>query len=498
MTLMKTNRLVMFAAATLCAGSMWAAVSPQKAAWAKGPVQFMLTPQEVNAWSALKTDEEADAFIASFWARRDPTPGTAVNEFRDDFDARVAYADDKFKVRGVRGATSDRGRMLILFGTPSRSVRSGAGEKKPFGRPVETSTAPGTDKLRWLYEGETTQKMFGASRVELHFTDRLGNGDMRLDPPAIDLKTATDRMINAVIAPTPSARVAAAPIQNVAPPLAEPAPATLPTPLLETAIKDAKAGKVPRKDAVVTAAEFLSPGGEYYVPIGIFVPASAGLTADSFDTFFGIIEDATGKRVEAFEVPAKPTMSRNSLLFDHTTSLPSGTYTATLGLAKAGAPVLMASGQIPVKVVAKEFVGTSRLILSDIIETIEAAPVKAPFAFGKLKIVPRTTFTNKDELGYFVELHNPGVDPTTNLPKMQAKIDLVRPSGPPISAPLSDVQALPLSGAPGPGEYAIISGIPLSELTTPLAPGDYTLRVKVVDTVTKQSYTVEQKFKIVS
>src|SRR6202022_240127 len=99
-----------------------------------------------------------------------------------------------------------------------------------------------------------------------------------------------------------------------------------------------------------------------------------------------------------------------------------------------------------------------------------------------LKIVPRSTFSNKDELGYFVELHNPGVDPATNLPKMQAKIDLVPPSGPPISAPLSDVAALPLSGTPGPGEYAIISGIPLSQLRKPLAPGDYTLRVKVVDT----------------
>ena len=178
-------------------------------------------------------------------------------------------------------------------------------------------------------------------------------------------------------------------------------------------------------------------------------------------------------------------------------NLPSGKYTATVGLAKGGTPVLATTGPLEVTSMAKEAVGTSRLILADVMETLEAAPVKSPFAFGKLKIVPRSAFSNKDELGYFIEIHNPGLDPATNLPKLQSKVDLIRPTGSPISAPLSDAQALPLSGTAGPGEYAIISGIPLGALSKPLAPGDYTLRVKVVDTITKQSYTVEQKFKIV-
>ena len=33
-------------------------------------------------------------------------------------------------------------------------------------------------------------------------------------------------------------------------------------------------------------------------------------------------------------------------------------------------------------------------------------------------------------------------------------------------------------------------------IVPPLAPGDYTLKLKIVDTVAKQSYTLEQKFKI--
>ena len=31
--------------------------------------------------------------------------------------------------------------------------------------------------------------------------------------------------------------------------------------------------------------------------------------------------------------------------------------------------------------------------------------------------------------GYFVEVHNPGIDTTTNLPKLQMKMDLVDSKG---------------------------------------------------------------------
>ena len=75
--------------------------------------------------------------------------------------------------------------------------------------------------------------------------------------------------------------------------------------------------------------------------------------------------------------------------------------------------------------------------------------------------------------------------------------DLVDSKGKTVAgAPLSDAQALPLSGAVGPGEYAIISGIPLSQMAKPLPPGEYTLKMRILDTISKQSYNLEQKFKI--
>lgn len=498
----------MLAAALVAAGA-FAAVSPEKAAWAKGPVQFIMTPEEVQQWNALKSDADADAFIALFWARRDPTPHTARNEFREDFEARVEAADKNFSTSTVKGSLSDRGKLLILFGAPTHAVRTGGSGQiavtspnSTFGGRTSDTEADDTRdvaKTMWTYEGEVAQRLFNAPRAEFRFIDRRNDRNPTLETPRIDLKAAQQRVIAAAITQPNLTKLPT--VQTVTVPMPETpaaAPTTFKTAALETAITDAKAGKVAAKGATVTYAEFLSPGGDYYIPIGLFVPASVGLTADAADTFFGVIEDASGKRVQVFEEPAKATLTKNNSFFDYTAALPAGTYNVTLGLAKAGVPVIIASGPIQTSPLAKEATGTSKLVLSDILETIEAAPVKSPFAFGKLKIVPRSAFGNKDELGYFVEIHNPGIDATTNMPKMQAKLELVPPTGPAISAPLSEVQALPLSGAPGPGEYAVISGIPLGELKNPLKPGDYTLRVKLVDTVTKKSYTVEQKFKIVS
>ena len=67
-----------------------------------------------------------------------------------------------------------------------------------------------------------------------------------------------------------------------------------------------------------------------------------------------------------------------------------------------------------------------------------------------------------------------------------------------ISAPPAEVTALPLTGTPGPGQYAIMAGIPLGQMKNPLAPGDYTFRVTVYDQVGKQNWTAEQGLKLVA
>lgn len=52
-----------------------------------------------------------------FWADRDPSPGTPDNEFRDQFFARLQFANESFSVLEP-GWRSDRGRTYILYGAP--------------------------------------------------------------------------------------------------------------------------------------------------------------------------------------------------------------------------------------------------------------------------------------------------------------------------------------------------------------------------------------------
>src|SRR5438270_12275201 len=122
--LMKTRNFLIAAILTAAAAtSAFAALSPAKADFGKGPAQYIMTAEEKAAWKNIQTDAAADEFIALFWARRDPTPATPRNEFREEFEARVKTADAQFSHGRVNGSMTDPGRMLILFGPPSAPIK---------------------------------------------------------------------------------------------------------------------------------------------------------------------------------------------------------------------------------------------------------------------------------------------------------------------------------------------------------------------------------------
>jgi GWxTD domain-containing protein len=504
---MKTRNLLIaavFVAASATSGL--AALSPAKADWGKGPAQYIMTAEEKAAWKSLQTDADADAFVELFWARRDPTPSTPRNEFREDFEARVKVADDQFTHGRKRGSMTDPGRMLILFGAPTtakRTTKPGGAQDMRDADIGSAMTSGGSADMTWTYDADLAQKLFGLPRLEVAFHDQFGEGDFKLATPLVDANSsmAQRRIAGFITQPgltKPPTFQAAAAVPATPPP---PAAVTgVKTAALEAALVEAKGGKGNNHGAALAYAELVSPAGDPFVPFVVYVPASAGIAADGADTIFGAVEDASGKRVTVFEEPAKLTASRTDFFVDKTLTLEPGKYTAIVGLAKGGQPVLVTTGPLEVAGPSKDTVGTSRLILSDnVYEMGTAEPAKSPFAFGKLKIVPKANliFKNSDELNYFVEVNNPGIDATTNMPKLQYKLDLTGgPDKKTISAPLQEAAPLPLTGAPGPGHFAILSTIPLAEVKPALKPGDYTLKMKIVDMVTKQSYTVEQSFKV--
>lgn len=503
---MKTRNLLVFVALLALAGSVLAALSPEKAKWGEGPVQFLMTKEEAAQWKTLQTDAEADAFATVFWARRGGAAAKA------DQEARWKYADEKFSVGGTKGSMSDRGKVLSLFGLPTRVLR--AGGEAVMGQPPRLSGRESSSEISdskidsrvpqqiWVYEGDAAQKLFGAPRVELRFIDAHNHGEFKMETPHVDFGTARDHAIAAMIVRPEIQSVADINRPQPAPLLVPPPPAApeLKTAAYAAAVADAKSGKAANKGAIISSAEFVSPSGDYYAPVMLYLPKSTGITADSADTFFYALDDAGGRRVAAGEEPAKLTATRGDFYVDRTVNVPAaGKYTVTVGLGKAGAPVVVASSALDLNPIGKDASGTSKLILSDnIYELTEAAPEKAPFAFGKLKIVPKAdaVFSNKDDLNYFVEINNPGIDVATNLPKLQMGIDLISKGQTVSRLPLSEAMVGPLSGKPGPGHYALSDAIPLSKMSKPLPAGDYTLKMKIVDTVTKQSYTLEQSFKI--
>ncbi len=92
--------------------------------WGGSPeAHYLATAAETGRWKALTSKDERAKFIDEFWARRDPTPETAENEYRTTFNARVAFADRVFSnPLAARGSLSDRGRILVLLGKPSQML----------------------------------------------------------------------------------------------------------------------------------------------------------------------------------------------------------------------------------------------------------------------------------------------------------------------------------------------------------------------------------------
>src|SRR3990172_5288629 len=64
--------------------------------WLQEDVLYILTGEEKEAFLHLNSDEEREQFIEQFWLRRDPTPDTVENEFREEHYRRIAYANERF------------------------------------------------------------------------------------------------------------------------------------------------------------------------------------------------------------------------------------------------------------------------------------------------------------------------------------------------------------------------------------------------------------------
>src|SRR6185369_12725583 len=151
--------------------------------WLNEDVAYIITDEERSAFKRLQTDEEREQFIEQFWLRRDPTPDTFENEFREEHYRRIAYANEHY-ASGIPGWKADRGRIYITFGPADEIDSHPSGGT--YGRPPEegggtTSTFP-FEKWRYRYIEDI------GNDIEIEFVDPTMSGEYRMtsDPSEKD------------------------------------------------------------------------------------------------------------------------------------------------------------------------------------------------------------------------------------------------------------------------------------------------------------------------
>ena len=122
---------------------------------------MIMTREEVKIFKRLPDPESRKEFIADFWAKRDPNPDNDVNEFKVEFENRVAYVTKRFKTEGGPGWNTDRGRIYIFMGPPDKFLEDFSHGDSTIRGPI----------LRWVYYNYM---------LVIEFVDEKANGQYRI------------------------------------------------------------------------------------------------------------------------------------------------------------------------------------------------------------------------------------------------------------------------------------------------------------------------------
>jgi GWxTD domain-containing protein len=149
------------------------------------PTAYLQQTDERGVYDGL-TVEGKRIYLRRFWERRDPSPGTPDNEFREGYYRLFAEANRRFRESGsgvVLGWRTDRGRVFLKRGEPEEVLR-----RPSFGQnvPYEVWKYTRPQQLKYLFLDQV-----GLGQYQLVYTnDRFetSRGDWRelLTAEAID------------------------------------------------------------------------------------------------------------------------------------------------------------------------------------------------------------------------------------------------------------------------------------------------------------------------
>lgn len=144
--------------------------------WLDEEVVYIISKNEKSVFKSFTTDEQREEFIKKFWERRDPTPNTPFNEFKEEHYRRIEYVNQRY-FEGTAGWRTDRGRVYIMFGPPDFfETNPGGGRGFLFGVSGPTAEFPAEV---WTYRYIPGLKM-RQTRIDFTFVNYYNSGKYQL------------------------------------------------------------------------------------------------------------------------------------------------------------------------------------------------------------------------------------------------------------------------------------------------------------------------------
>jgi len=493
--------------------------------WLNEDVTYIITDEERAAFKRLQTDEEREQFIESFWLRRDPTPDTIENEFKEEHYRRIAYANEHF-ASGVPGWKTDRGRIYIVYGPPDEiddHSSGGSYNRSPEEGGGETSTYPFQD---WRYRyidgiGNNVMIEFVDPTMsgEFHMTMDASEKDALLYVPGAGLtimeqmgmSSKNQRFMNTDGTHNASAFGGMQPeSMNEFTRLDQFAKLSSPPkvkfPDLEAQVYSKISYnilpcKVRTDFFPVTDASVLTYVTVQFDNKDLQYKSVEGLQRATVNVF-GRITTMTRRIVSTFEdtiaVDAPPQMLQayqaQKSIYQKALPLAPGTYRLNVVSKDITAGNMNNfEAAITVPRLDPDKASVSSVMLADVIEKVPMKSIGAgQFIIGDSKVRPRMgdVFKHDEKMGIYFKVYNLGADQDTHKPVGTVEYELVRSgSNERIFDVKQDFSEIPDASS---AQMTIEKFLPLRSLL----PGQYTLQMKIVDRNRNQTLTPSAKFTV--
>lgn len=380
--------------------------------WGDSPEAYFLTGAERADWLMVHSQEQADAFIASYWARH---PGLHA-----ELQARIAAADKYFPLGDLKGSETQRGRVFIILGPPNRQQSNrndNVASSQTFqGNPnsIEQRAVSGTT---WIYKNDRLPKDLGVAELTVKFQTDVSRGYEVIENPgliepyltrAVDYFMKTSAASSKPAAPSTPTQVKAAVGAAPVPP--------------DDAVWNAGDAL---KGAIVTGDSYVSPTDKPFYAVSFYLPKSS-FTSVGDVTVAGVIRDGSGQQVASVRTPAKAAQydANGDRFVDASFELPAGHYTGAFALATADGKVL-SSAKNEFDVMPAEHVGVSKILMTSRIDTLDKQQAFDPFTFVAMKYAVKgdRRFHTADKIGYFTTVANPTAAPNPSM-SMKMKVSL--------------------------------------------------------------------------